>query len=97
MWNEVFLCLKHGLAFSCSAQDIGLEAYMQAQDEPIPPFWKIEYECGRDNCGMPHTIWTGGISDFSKIVNRILRTNPIVSCGSHNVVWKKELMRETRY
>src|SRR5208282_66535 len=78
IWNEVFLCLDHALAFARSARDIGLEEYISAQDEPIPPFWKIEYECGRENCGMPHTIYTGGPSDFSKIVFRILETNPTV-------------------
>ena len=94
-WNAMFLCLAHEQACPRSERNVGLEPYMLDQREPIPPFWQIEYECGRENCGMPHTIYTGGPSDFSKIVSRILRTSPAVPCGDHNVVWKKELMQGT--
>jgi hypothetical protein len=50
----------------------------------------IECECGHENCGIRHTIYTGGMEDTEKIKARILKLNPAIPCDSHNLVWKTE-------
>jgi len=91
-WPATFLCLRHGLSFACSPHNIRLEVEMMGLNHSVPQLWRIECECAHENCGKPHSIYTARAPDWTTIVARILKTNPIVPCGDHSVFWQKDLM-----
>src|ERR1700733_14466019 len=91
-WPATFLCLRHGRSLIRSVDDIHLNAEMLDPHQPAFPAWRIECECGHRNCGRLHTIYIGRMPDWPTIVLRILRTNPCIVCGSHDLIWQKVLM-----
>jgi hypothetical protein len=91
-WPATFLCLRHGRSLIRSVDDIHLDAEMLDPHQPASPAWRIECECGHRNCGRLHTIYIGRMPDWPTIVLRILRTNPCIVCGSHDLIWQKVLM-----
>jgi hypothetical protein len=96
-WPAVFLCLGHGQSCVRPADSIRLDVEVLAPHQPMPPFWRIECECGHENCGKRHTIYTARMLDWPSIARRILKTNPSVPCDSHDLVWREELMWGTSF
>ena len=89
-WSVTFLCLRHGTVCVRGSDDVHVEICPTDQDQPSPTFWEIECACGQESCGKLHTIYSGGMPDCAKIVKQIVKLNPIVPCGSHNLVWQPE-------
>src|SRR5580704_8813756 len=50
-WQEMFLCLRHGQAFACSAREVRLEIQVRAPHQPVSSLWQIDAECAREGCG----------------------------------------------
>jgi len=91
-WPATFLCLRHGRSFVRPVNSIHLDAEMLDPHQPPSPMWRIECECGHKHCGRLHAIYIGRMPDWPTIVLRILRSNPSILCGSHDLVWQRELM-----
>ena len=92
-WPAAFLCLKHAHVCIRTQNDVQLEDEIQVPDEPIPSLWRIECECGHENCGKRHAIYTSRAPDWETIKRIILLREPIVSCEGHPLVWSEESMR----
>jgi hypothetical protein len=93
-WREIFLCLRHGLAFSRSPHNISLELEPHRPDQSAYPLWQIECVCGHEDCGKRRAIYTSkGPDDWQWIVGRILKLSPRVPCDGHPLVWRKDLIR----
>jgi hypothetical protein len=92
-WPATFLCLRHGHSCVRSADSVHLGIEMLAPDQSIPPLWRIECECGHESCGKRHAIYTAKMPDWASIVRWVLKTNPVVPCDGHELVWREELMR----
>lgn len=96
-WPLTFLCLRHGLSFSCWPYSIHLETDMRLPGQSVSPLWQIECECARENCGKLHTIYTGLMPNWYAIAQRILKIEPRVPCGDHKLIWNGSSMRATEY
>jgi hypothetical protein len=96
-WPLVFLCLWHARVYECRPDSIHLETDMRLPGQPVSPLWRIECDCAHENCGKLHTIYTAREKDWPTIVRLILKRNPIVPCGDHDLVWREDLMRGTEY
>jgi hypothetical protein len=91
-WPAMFLCLKHAHVCVRSQHNVQLEHEMRVQGQPIPSLWRIECECGHENCGGRLAIYTARAPDWETIEKVILIRNPAVSCEGHPFVWRKGQM-----
>jgi len=87
IWTATFLCLRHGTVCVRHSGQVLPEFAPAGSNHHL---WEIECVCGHENCGMRHTIYTGGVENPAQIKARILKLNPTVSCGSHKLAWKAE-------
>jgi hypothetical protein len=92
-WPANFLCLRHMHMSARYPNNVHLEIEMRAPFEPVPPLWRIECECGHENCGKRQTIYTSRMPDWPSISERIVRKSPKLGCDGHEFVWRKDLMR----
>jgi len=92
IWTATFLCLLHGTVCVCRSDQVHSEIAPADPDQRNYPFWEIVCECGHENCETRHTIYTGGMENPTEITTRILKMNPTIPCGSHNLVWQREKM-----
>jgi hypothetical protein len=88
-WPLTFLCLLHA-HLSVRSQDSIRHAGPEMV--PHPPFrlWRVEYECGRENCGKQSVLYIGSQPDAEAIRDHLLTQRYSVPCGSHVVEWKLE-------
>ncbi len=91
-WPATFLCIRHGHASVRQAKDVGPALEAQSSNLPIPSLWEIECVCGHENCGMEHIIYVYKQQDWESILRGISHWNPEVTCGSHRLIWKQNLM-----
>ena len=90
IWTATFLCLSHGTVCVRHSGQVLPDIAPTGPEECKYPFWEIVCECGHGNCGTRHTIYTGGEENPSKITARILKLDPTIPCGEHNLIWTKE-------
>lgn len=88
--TALFLCLRHGTVCVRDSYSVHLEPVPTGQDQSDYPFWEIECVCARENCGRRHSIYTGGKENPATIEARILKLNPAIPCGEHNLIWTAE-------
>lgn len=91
-WPLTFLCLRHEHLSVRSADSI-----RRAGPERFPSLptllWRVEYECGHENCGKQSTIYVPSQPDANSIKSRLQKTRPAIECGSHFVLWREELIQ----
>lgn len=86
----MFLCARHGHASVRLATDVCHGAETQHPNVPVPSLWQIKCVC--ENCGMEHVIYVYKQQDWESILRGISHWNPGVTCGSHKLVWGRDLM-----
>jgi hypothetical protein len=90
-WPATFLCLRHGRSFVHSGSDLRLER--RRPDQNRLHLWRIQSECGQENCGQPHTIYISQQSSIIELVDRIMDTKPPIPCDGHELVWREDSIR----
>jgi hypothetical protein len=91
-WTASFLCLRHG---HLSIRNSG-NVHPEIGDSPIANFYRIEAECGRENCGKLHTFFAAGQPDCEVV--RLLSVNSMnaISCNEHDLLWKDSQVTVTQ-
>lgn len=88
MWPINFLCFRHKQVSVCSP-DIRLETmFVLSQQINLAALWEIVSECGRENCGRHHAIYTKYLEDATPqdVIDILLEATTAVPCtGNHSI------------
>jgi hypothetical protein len=92
-WPATFLCVRHGRACVRLAAHVSRGVEAQHPGLPVPSLWRIKCVCGHEDCGMEHVIYVYKQQDWESILRGISQWNPEITCGSHRLIWDRDLMR----
>jgi hypothetical protein len=95
IWPAIFVCTRHGSAFSRSAQAVELEEIPKPdQGSRDSQLWQIECRCDHENCGRMLAIYTQGsaLIDAFEIVHLVLKAKPKIPCEGHDLVLSEQRM-----
>jgi hypothetical protein len=91
-WPVMFLCLQHGRLSVRQGSDVQQDICRPDPREPVPPLWRIESQCGHENCGKRHEIYLTEQPDEKSIWHAISIWQPQIPCGSHFLHWQEDLI-----
>jgi hypothetical protein len=90
-WPATFLCLRHSRSFVLSGSNVRLEKKRPDQDRSY--LWRIQSECGYENCGRLHVIYISVEMNAAELVDLLVCTTPSIACDGHELVWGEDSIR----
>jgi hypothetical protein len=89
-WPATFLCLRH-MQLSARTPASTRRAGPQGQEGPCL-LWRVQYECGHENCGRQETIYVPLQPDAETVRRILLTSKPAITCYEHLVHWRDNLL-----